>query len=277
MKVLKALFNFYINGSFHVALSVVAFTTLSCIELQIWAPQELIAFVFCATIAAYNFVKYFGFQRSLQGQLLFWIKVMAILSLLAFALALFFLAALPTATILTVVVLGLLTLFYAMPVSMKIHKENDGISLRGLRGLKIFIIAIVWTATTVLLPVFQENTHLNTGLFILLVQRFFWILVLMIPFEIRDLKYDHESLGTMPQKIGVEGSKRLGYVLLCLIAALELFKSTVALSVTVIHMLMLVLAGVLIWKTDTKRSDYYSSFWVEGLPVLWLLLVLMFG
>ena len=46
-------------------------------------------------------------------------------------------------------------------------------------------------------------------------QRFLFVFVLMLPFEIRDMKYDSLKLSTIPQQIGIIKTKAIG-LLLCL-------------------------------------------------------------
>jgi len=60
MTFLKQLFNFYINSSIHVALAVYALAYITLVEYDIEYDENVLYFVFYATITGYNFVKYFG-------------------------------------------------------------------------------------------------------------------------------------------------------------------------------------------------------------------------
>jgi hypothetical protein len=99
----------------------------------------------------------------------------------------------------------------------------------------------------------------------------------MLPFEIRDLNYDNLKLGTIPQKIGVKKTKMIGVTLLMVFVVLEFFKDELSrnemsstLIITAITLLFLIFS-------HKNQSKYYSAFWVEGLPIIWLLLVFMLG
>jgi len=56
---------------------------------------------------------------------------------------------------------------------------------------------------TVLLPIIHSGYELTITVLLIILQRVIFIIILMIPFEIRDLKYDDENLKTLPQLIGV--------------------------------------------------------------------------
>ncbi|MGB5982409.1 MAG: hypothetical protein WBG46_09705 [Nonlabens sp.] len=103
------------------------------------------------------------------------------------------------------------------------------------------------------------------------------VIALCIPFEIRDLKYDDEDLNTLPQMIGTQKSKWIG-VLLCLICiALELvIWEKIHPSAAVINISAFVLTAILILGSSKNRSDYYASFWVEAVPIYWLVALWVF-
>ncbi len=98
----------------------------------------------------------------------------------------------------------------------------------------------------------------------------------MLPFEIRDLNYDSLKLATIPQKIGVKKTKLIGVFLLMLFLILELFKEDKGAS-NIITLTLITLVTLLSLMFSNKRqSKYYSAFWVESLPLIWLGLVLVF-
>ena len=106
------------------------------------------------------------------------------------------------------------------------------------------------------------------------IQRYLYVLVLMLPFEIRDLQYDSLKLSTVPQKIGVKGTKLMGMILLVVFFLLEFFKDeTHQIKIIVLLILSILTAVFLLWSSK-KQSIYYASFWVEALPVFWLVLML---
>ncbi|MFL2626527.1 MAG: hypothetical protein ACJ0PS_05095 [Flavobacteriaceae bacterium] len=164
-----------------------------------------------------------------------------------------------------VLCLGTVTFLYEIPFE-RIE------SLRKVRGLKIYIIALVWAITTVLLPLVEADIRLESSIFFELVQRFIFILVLMLPFEIRDLNNDDLRLSTIPQKIGITTSKRLGFLGLVLIFLLSFLLHDNAIDILITTIVMVV-TGLFLIFSHPQKPFYFTAFWVESVPVFWALLV----
>lgn len=265
MMLLKRLLDFYINSSLHVALAVLSFCVLTTYELDLNGSIVLFSAVFCAAIVGYNFVKYFGlakfYYRSLTTKLKY-IQLVSALSILGLGYA--FLQ-LQSATQMLLFFLGLITFFYAIPMGLKTPKN-----LRSIGGVKIYIIAFVWAMTTVALPILESQLSLNFEHWILIVQRTFIIIVLMLPFEIRDLDLDQIYLSTIPQKIGVRNTKIIGYALLGDALLLEFVKHQFDQNRFLIVVFLVVILILFLVKSTPKGSRYYTAFWVEAIPILTL-------
>ena len=102
------------------------------------------------------------------------------------------------------------------------------------------------------------------------IQRYLFVLVATLPFEIRDLKMDDPHLSTWPQKWGIPKTKMLGVILLLSFMVLEGYFLTSEHTVITTFIILILMAAVLISKGE--QSKYFSSFWVEGIPILWLVL-----
>lgn len=272
MNGLKYLLNFHINSSIHVALAVYALTWITLLELGLKYDENVLYFVFYASIAGYNFVKYFSITQTRNGRLGIWFKLTQILSFICLLLMCFYAYHLQLKTLIIICVFALLTFFYAIPFF-----KNGKNTLRNVVGLKVYVIAMVWAGTTVFIPVINEDYLINADVLLLGVQRFLYVLVLMIPFEIRDLKYDNSELKTVPQKTGVKGAKVIGIAILIVFFALEFFKNQLTNSNIVILFLITLFTSVFVICSKTEQGKYYSSFWVEALPIGWLLLLLVFN
>lgn len=151
-------------------------------------------------------------------------------------------------------------------------KNRPEVSLRLVPGLKIFVIALVWSGVAVLIPVLQNEFKIDKAVLFLLVQYFLVVVVLMIPFEIRDLKYDLKSLRTLPQILGINKTKVLGGVIVVVVFFVEILKEDRQLLS--LAAFLIVLMGFVVFSRESQPK-YYSSFWVEALPVLWLLLIMI--
>ena len=105
------------------------------------------------------------------------------------------------------------------------------------------------------------------------------MICLILPFELRDMQKDEKTLKTLPQLLGVNGVKLLGLMLVGVTAFLA-FK-TVAVDVLLyVEWVMLMLLGIALYCTSPKRSPMFTSFWVEGIPILWFVgsvITLIFG
>lgn len=204
MKLYKAVFNFYINSSIHVALAVIALVAFTVLRYDLYLPLPVWLFVFFGTITGYNFVKYAAVaglhHRSLTNAL----KSIQIFSFFSFGIILLLLFLLSKETIIATVIFALLTFFYAVPL---LKNKN----LRTLSGLKIFIVALVWAGVTVILPLVASKTVIETAHLLAFLQRLCLVLVLTLPFEIRDIPYDATGLQTFPQQLGIKKNKRVGY------------------------------------------------------------------
>jgi len=112
---------------------------------------------------------------------------------------------------------------------------------------------------------------------LVILQRVLLILALMIPFEIRDLNYDALALNTLPQVLGIKKTKLLGLALLMGFVVLEFFLLKQDNGAILISCFLGLITAFSILKASTRQSKYYASFFVEGIPVLWWLLLLTFS
>ncbi|MDA9056279.1 hypothetical protein N9K49_00330 [Flavobacteriaceae bacterium] len=254
----------------HVALAVLSFSILTAYELDLENSISFYLAVFLASVAGYNFVKYFGltkfYYRSLTTKLKY-IQLVSVLSLIGFG-SIFF--QLEQSSQILFVFLGLITFLYAIPMGVKMPHN-----LRSIGGVKIYIIALVWAMTTVVLPVFESQQTLVADPWILMLQRTFIVIVLMLPFEIRDLDIDQLHLSTIPQKIGIPYTKIIGYALLGDTILLEFFKQEFNQNRFLILVFSVALLAIFLAKSTKKKSRYYTAFWVESLPILTLVLVII--
>lgn len=277
MKRLNHLFHFYINSSIHVALAVFSLTYITYLELDVGVDFNLLWFNFFATVLGYNFVKYFGLAqfhyRSLTGRL----KSIQIFSLVCILAMGYFVVQLPIQTTGYILVFALVTFLYAIPMLPKEVLYDEHHNLREIGGLKVYIVAFVWCGVTVFLPWLNQEIHPCLEVLLLGVQRFLFVLVLMFPFEIRDLKYDSIKLATIPQKIGVKATQYIGLLLLGVIFMVELFKDVTSTFKILLLGVILFITGLFLLGAKITSKRNYSAFWVESIPIIWLALWLLFA
>ena len=95
----------------------------------------------------------------------------------------------------------------------------------------------------------------------------------MIPFEILDSETDDKTLKTLPQRFGIFKTKMFGIILLLPLVSLEFFKEKIEISTLIIAVITALFVGF----TNLKRDKYYTSFWVESVPIFSLVLLLVFS
>jgi hypothetical protein len=152
------------------------------------------------------------------------------------------------------------------------HSKN----LRNWAGLKVFIVAGVWAASTVLLPALETKGVLNWDVWVENLQRFVFVLVLILPFEIRDMAYDAPELKTLPQRLGTGRTKVLGVFMAWLFILLTFAKDELTVFLLVTHGVIFLLLLWLLWLTREKQYTYFASFVVESVPIFWWVLALLF-
>ena len=269
MKLLRSVFAFYINSSIHVALAVLALLAISVFEYNLTVQFELWIFIFLGALTGYNFVKYAKVaglhHRSLTNSL----KAIQVISGICFVLFTLIAFQLSLLTLLVTAGFGLATFFYAVPF---VQSKN----LRNLSGIKIFVVAFVWAGVTVIVPIIASETNISGDVLLTFFQRILIVVALILPFEIRDVPYDSLNLKTLPQQIGVRNTKLLGEGLLLLCLVFEFFKNSSEVPYIISLLVFCVILGWLIAISKTEQTRYFASFLVEGLPIIWLLLFVLF-
>jgi hypothetical protein len=86
---------------------------------------------------------------------------------------------------------------------------------------------------------------------------------------------DFKHIKTLPQKIGVEKTKKVGFVLLLFSLTME-FLLTASFTSKNIFLGICSVLLFLLMRSSQNQTKFYSSFWVESLPIVWWVLLLIF-
>ena len=253
MKIIKKTFDFYIDGSIHLAFAVYCLVEITVFSNHLNPIEYFPLCVFFGTVLGYNFLKYFEVFRSglFRSNKYFTILAISVLVGIGFLFSFYLLK---VAIQKLILVSGLLVLIYPF--------------LRKYGWLKLFLVSFVVTFITVYIP-FQTMKWLPFEFYISLIQRFLILISLLIPFEIMDSKTDDIALHTLPQIFGINNTKMLGILLVIPFIVLEFLKlhpSYLVLPIGIITVLFIDF-------TEWKRNKYYTSFWVESIPILWWLML----
>jgi len=256
MRFFKQLLDFYIKSSLHVGVAVFSLVYVTAYSDDLCKHIVYPSCVFFGTVLGYNFLKYYNLfwngnfhSKKYYGILL--------VNITAFAGFLFFFLWLKRSIQITILVSGIAVLIYPL--------------LRKYGWLKLFLVSIVVTYVTVYIP-FQTIKWLPIDFYVSLTQRFLILTSLLIPFEIMDSKTDSETMNTIPQLLGINRTKIFGITLVIPFMVLEFMKSNPNNVVIVIG----IITALFIRFTSLKRNQYYTSFWVESVPILWLILMIIF-
>lgn len=212
MKLIKSV----IRSNIFLASAAVLLTVSSQVQLglkPVWQPILLLIFI--ATFIVYNphvLVKFlFRKQpsgRSLKEDIYRNIKVLNLFVFLLSTMVFVLFTVSDIQVLITLFVMGSLTLLYSLTVS-----EKKIFKLREIPYLKIFMIVSVWSVSTVILPVFQTGTDIfSLKVLLVFMERFFFIFAIAIQFDIRDMHADRQAgLKTIPILINRNNSMVLAY------------------------------------------------------------------
>jgi hypothetical protein len=223
-------------------------------------------FIFLSSITGYNFVKYAPVAKLHHRSLTQQLKLIQIFSLCVFIGLIICLFFIDTKVIIICTGLGLITLLYAVPIGRK--------NIREIAYLKVFVIAFIWAVVTYILPLLKlaiDFTDLNESHLYQFIERMLWVVLLMIPFEIRDLKFDKKYLITLVSALGVKRIKTYSILILILLVVLKLYFSNI--DEIWIHLCIYTSLAMVIIFAKPIQNPYYSSFLVEALPILWVFLI----
>ncbi|MCP2043171.1 UbiA family prenyltransferase [Pontibacter sp. HSC-36F09] len=222
-------------------------------------------FVFLATLFTYNTS---SLQRTWRG----WrvgeagqpwnirhqrkLAVLALLSLTG-AVILFFLYELRI-NLWFVLVLALISVGYTVPLARNRFKPFRSVPL-----LKVFLIALVWSAVTVLFPLIDAAVQVDSPVMLLWLRRFLFILALALLFDIRDYTYDRRtSTLTFPGLLGENYTRFLSLGLLLLYLLLVLLTEEGAILISLMSAALV--AGLIVWNASEEKPRIYYALLADG-------------
>jgi hypothetical protein len=272
MRLFKKIVDFYIYSNIHVALAGFSLTKITLVNFGI-DDNLTPLFVAFSIIVSYNFIRFY----EIKNNRLIWFKDWFFINIKGILL-LIFLSILGLATILFFTDFNLksltilfpfafMTFFYAIPF-FKIGKLE--VSFRNFPMIKIFSIGIAWAGISVFFPLDVANYHFNSSVYLEFFQRILILLAITIPFDIRDVNADSKSLKTLPQTLGINNSKVLGTLLLFGFLLMEIVKENFTYFGFLVLLIISLITALFLWFVTPKKTRYYTSFWVESIPIIWL-------
>lgn len=273
-----------INSNIYISLAAVALTIETQIQLGLkpqWHPYLFI--IFFATLFEYNLhrlITVLTNKEALNSEKHRWVNenlagfyVLVAASVVGFAVV----AVLAKKEVLiTFAPIALVTLFYSLPIP--VH-SRPWFRLREIPYLKIFLIAMVWSASTILLPIVQfsgifDNTHVA----LLLTERFFFLFAIAIPFDLRDFDADRrEGLKTFA-RFGEKKAMAMSYTALILFFMISVFHflSRAEIFITFALGLSAICTFISFWSPKIRKLPHYHYGILDGAMLLQGAMVLAF-
>lgn len=271
MQQLQKIFNFYIFSNIHVAVGAYCFTAITLKDFGFEDNKAAIV-VFFATILSYNFIRLLLVPEEKNWVATWFVKhkkSVSILSLTCAIVCMVFSFNLRFEAILVLMPFAIITFFYGMTLPVKT------VSLRKIPGVKIFLIALCFAGITVLFPLTENYTVYTNEVWWYFIQRLIFVILITLPFDIRDVYFDNEQLKTIPQQFGVLTAKILGLVLVIAVLSIEFLIFKNSFSFENITLIICVLSLVMLLFSKKSQSRYYSAFWVESIPIVWYVILLI--
>lgn len=279
MKALKNILQLILYSNIFIGVCAVALalTNQITVEGEIHFSNTY-WFVFFSTMFTYSFLKFRGAGKGASDTShRTWAQDHVQLSknilLIALVAAVSFFFMLSRQQQIIVGALALVTLFYGF---VDIPLLQPARKLRDFGYLKTLFVAMVWSVTTVVVPL--SGTFVETDMLVfLLLRRFLFILALTIVFEIKDLKSDEEyQLQTIPMRLGVSNTKLLAQGILFLLMLINLvqyfFFDVVLMNMLAVNLSLLV-SILCIQPVNEDTSDGWYYWLLDGMMILQFIFV----
>lgn len=278
-------YRIFVLSNLMLATSATLLTVAAQVQLGMqpqWHPYLFL--IFFATLFEYNLhrlITVWKHPEALASTKHSWVLrykkaffLLVAASVLGFLIALYYSKA---TVLLTLLPFALLTILYSFPVW---GKKSGEYRLRQIPFLKIFLIAAVWSAVTILLPVMHVERSFSFGhLFLMLLERFLFVFAITIPFDIRDMEVDRKTgLKTLPLQLGVQRSLQLAAIALILFACLSGVHYTLLRQpwITCALLLSSAITAYTLFAEKLKSHSLYHYGLLDGMLLLQGGLVLFF-
>ncbi len=211
---LKRILNLFLYSNVFIAVCAVSLLWSS----ELLAFQEVVlspfdGLVFAASLFVYSAHRLVGIHKQKAAQvnkrhaLIQRIEPLVIgLASLGLIASVFFFFGLSDMQQVLLVFPAVVSIAYIVPFS------RNGKRLRDYPFIKVFLIAYTWAWVTVIVPMWELQVD---GLWWLFFERFFFILAITLPFDIRDILLDRrQEVKTIPVLIGTKRTKKLSFLML---------------------------------------------------------------
>lgn len=220
---MKKLLNTVVYGSVFISLCTVALCMETSLLLDL--PFNNFPFyllVFAATLGQYNIHYFIKKSANADSERFLWSvahrNVHLIFNIFGAAGVIAGLFFLGTKHLMVLGIIAAITILYSFPFLPFKNKRR----LKDFGILKILILSYVWTLITVWFPV-ATLTRITTGFQLVFYQRFIFMFILCLAFDIRDVESDSgDHIQTLPVMTGARWSYWIIYLSLVLFVAVSI-------------------------------------------------------
>jgi 4-hydroxybenzoate polyprenyltransferase len=286
-KYLRQSIDLLLFSNIFIALCAVAQGLVTYQLLRVKPDIYVLGLLFSSTLALYNFSVVLSKPKNPESstsarvrwifshyRLMITISIIAVFSIIPLSLFL------STSSKILLFTLAIISIGYNLPL-FSIQDKKFG--LRNIPGIKLFLIASVWSLSCVLLPILELESNkviavtLNDTI-LLIAKRFLFIAAITVPFDIRDIYQDKfYDLKTIPVLFGEKWSLLIcqgflgAYLILLLLFNDQYDAGIIGLSLTIL------LSGWLIFKSKWKKNEYYYLLFLDGTLIFQYLMLILFS
>ena len=272
-RLLIAFWELILYGNFWIAFGASA-TTLATLFIanNKWEVDSSVYFLFFSTLLVYSLHRIVGLKKARKVKMT--ARYNTILSYrnhivgyagLGLIGSLYFFFVLNLKAQIIISCLGLISLTYVFPVFR-------GKRLRDFNFIKVFLVAIVWSAICIFLPLINSGIQLEMKYVLFFIEYAIYVFAITLPFDIRDKNLDSfVGVKTLVLSLGVEGSKRISQVLLLLTSVIAIALDFYLLEIPnygLSRILLYAFLIVYIRYLKDDMSDYYYSGVLDGSLIL---------
>ncbi len=263
---LIAILNFLIYSNIWIALAAVSLNLYFYRMTQQRVDWFVCAFVFAATLFIYNFQRIVKLKTTtaFSGERLIWMqsnpKLTNLLTAIGLTMSVFLFFLLDKRTLFLLIPIGIVAFFY---VGKFLLKSVGG--FRDIPFLKVYFVSISWVGVSVILPLLNSHGRLSKVVWLTCASVLLLVFAIAIIFDLRDANLDEKAKRTIPQLVGKSWT--------ILIASIALFFSMVFpvlidSSMWLMSIPVAILGTALIMSVSEKKSDFYFSFYLDGILIL---------
>lgn len=284
-RLLRQTLDFTLYSNFFIAVCSVGQALLTYRLLELDPEYPVLGILFFSTLAMYNFAmlisKPENYKKSPYRRVR-WIYSHYRLMITMSMIAIISIAALSLFLSLSSILLMGFTGFVAICYNLPLFKFNDRkFGLRNIPGLKLFLISLIWSLSTVIFPIVESATKfhaivLPSDAVLLAGMSFLFISAITIPFDVRDIFQDRlYSLQTLPVVLGARKSIAVAHLMLfAYIGLLFVFsKGTIGPAVAALLIAQLITA-FFIHRSASGKSEYFYFLFLDGTMLLQVILVI---